>query len=56
MYTLYCRRNDTMTTYIIDDLRTGCIMGYNSVTYLGSDSAYIIDSETGELLRYYESR
>ena len=48
-------RGDKRDSFVTNDYRTACIIAYNQVHKLGCVHAYVIDAETYEILKIYES-
>jgi len=48
----YIYTDETLYT-TMNDLRGACIVAFNSVKYFAHNTAWVVDSETGEILKEY---
>lgn len=53
MYTVHSYSNNTVDTFITNDVRTAFIVAFNKVCYLGYEVSHVMSNETGEILKTY---
>lgn len=53
MYTIYWGRGNEKNEVVFTDYSTAVFCACNNVYRLGSDWAYVVDNETGEIVKEY---